>query len=56
MDSILGVIRIVFEVIGVFAMGATMTPNSSSNPVIDVLMRIINALGMNFGKAQNKEN
>lgn len=41
------------SVIGTFAMIATLTPNSSDNTIADFLLKLINALGANVGKAKN---
>ena len=38
---------------GGFSVLATMTPNSADNKVVDMVMRIVNFLGANVGKAKN---
>jgi hypothetical protein len=43
-----------FGLVGIPAVAATMTPNSSSNRRTDLLWRGINACGMNLGKARNR--
>ena len=47
------VIDIALKLVGAFAVIATMTPNESDNNVAAGLMRLINMLGANFGKANN---
>ncbi len=44
---------ILTSVVGVFAMVATLTANESDNKVADILLKVINFLGANFGKAKN---
>lgn len=44
---------IVSQVIGVFSVIASMTPNNDDNKVADQMFRFINILGFNFGKAKN---
>ena len=45
--------QIVVSVVGVAAIVATLTPNSSDNKAVDFLLNIVNALGGNVGKAKN---
>jgi hypothetical protein len=45
--------QIIVSVVGVAAIVATLTPNSSDNKAIDFLLNIVNALGGNVGKAKN---
>jgi len=47
-------VRVFIELVGSFAMIASLTPNSSDNAAIDVVLRVINALGANLGKARNR--
>lgn len=46
-------LQILFGLVGVFAVIATMTKNESDNKVADVLLKTINVLGGNFGNAKN---
>jgi len=41
------------SIVGGFSVLATMTPNSCDNRVVDAVMRVINFLGANIGKAKN---
>lgn len=41
------------SVVGTFAIIATATPNKVDDDIIQVLMKVINFLGANFGKAKN---
>ena len=47
-------IEILVQVVGVFSLVATMTPNTSDNAIADFAMKLVNALGANFGNAANK--
>jgi hypothetical protein len=44
-----------FEVIGVAAVIATMTPNTSDDKVVSWVLASINAVGGNFGKSRNAD-
>ena len=39
--------------VGLFASIATVTPNDSDNKIVQIILTIINKLGLNFGKASN---
>ena len=41
-------------VIGAFAAIAAVTPNKSDDKIVQRLLDIVNALGLNVGKAKNK--
>lgn len=43
------------SIVGLFSVIATMTPNTADNRVADFLLRLINVLGANVGKAKNNE-
>ena len=45
--------QIIVSVVGVAAIIATMTPNSSDNKAVDFLLNIVNAVGGNVGTAKN---
>ena len=45
--------QIVVSVVGVAAIVASMTPNSSDNKAVDFILNIVNAIGGNVGKAKN---
>ncbi|HIA11716.1 MAG TPA: hypothetical protein EYN69_06545 [Flavobacteriales bacterium] len=47
-------VEIVVQVVGAFALIAALTPNSSDNSIADFLLRLVNTLGANLGKAANK--
>lgn len=42
-----------FAAIGLFAAIATLTPNESDNKIADFLLKLVNILGANVGKAKN---
>ena len=42
------------QIIGVFAVIASMTPNEADNQILDKAARLINVFGFNFGKAKNE--
>ena len=44
---------VLFQVIGAFAMIASMTANRTDDKVIDYILKAINFLGFNFGTAKN---
>ncbi len=46
------ILQIALEVVGIFSIVATMTPNDSDNKVVEFVLKIINAVGGNFGKAK----
>lgn len=41
------------SLIGVFALVATRTPNTSDDKIVDVIYKLINFFGANLGKAKN---
>ena len=45
---------ILTQVVGVAALVATLTPNTSDNKAVDFVLNIINMLGANVGKSKNK--
>ena len=46
-------IEVATQIIGTFAVIATMTPNSSDNAIADFLAKVVNFLAGNFGKSTN---
>lgn len=46
--------QIALAIVGAFASIATITPNETDNKIADFLLKAINILGANVGKAQNK--
>jgi len=48
-------IKVVLSVLGVASVVATMTKNKADNKVVNLLLKAINALACNFGKAKNKD-
>lgn len=47
-------IELLLAIIGVVSIIATRTPNKVDNKIVNVLLKAINYVGMNFGKAKNK--
>ena len=45
---------ILTQVVGVAALVATLTPNTSDNKAVDFVLNIINMLGANVGRSKNK--
>ena len=45
---------ILTQVVGVAALVATLTPNTSDNKAVDFVLNVINMLGANVGKSKNK--
>ena len=46
---------IITQVVGVAALVATLTPNTSDNKAVDFVLNLINMLGANVGNSKNKE-
>ena len=46
---------IAVEAVGLFAAIAAITPNKSDDKIVQFLLDVINFIGVNFGKAKNKE-
>lgn len=42
-------------VIGIFSAIATVTPNKVDNIFLDIILNVINVLGLNVGAAENKK-
>tara|TARA_R110002012_G_C11442395_1_gene590772 strand:- start:193 stop:378 length:186 start_codon:yes stop_codon:yes gene_type:complete len=41
------------SIVGGFSVIATMTPNNTDNMIVNKMMKVINFMGANFGKAKN---
>lgn len=48
-------IPVALQVVGAFALIATMTKNKVDDKIGQILMDVINFLAANFGKSKNKE-
>tara|TARA_R110000796_G_scaffold232457_1_gene350728 strand:+ start:1931 stop:2113 length:183 start_codon:yes stop_codon:yes gene_type:complete len=46
-------ITVALAVVGGFAAIATITPNETDDKIVNILLKLINFLGANFGKAAN---
>ena len=46
-------VEILTQVVGTFALIATLTPNTSDNTIADFLAKAVNFLAGNFGKSKN---
>tara|TARA_Y100001938_G_C7761539_1_gene268806 strand:+ start:302 stop:502 length:201 start_codon:yes stop_codon:yes gene_type:complete len=46
-------LEVLTQVVGVFALVATMTPNTSDNAIADFLLKAVNFGAANFGKSAN---
>jgi hypothetical protein len=46
-------LEIGLQLVGTFALIAAMTKNSSDNVIADFLLRVVNTLGGNIGRARN---
>ena len=46
-------LEIITQAIGVFALVATLTPNTSDNSIVDFLLKLVNFGGANIGKSKN---
>jgi hypothetical protein len=47
------IIAIVLQVVGAFSLIATQTSNTADNVISDFLLKVVNGLGGNWGKAKN---
>jgi len=55
-DNLGAIVEVVTSFVGLFALIATLTPNTSDNALADALLRLINTLGANIGKSKNAGN
>ena len=59
MDQVLDIIKkwypIITSIVGTFAVIATMTKNKADNKIVNVLLKVVNWLGANIGKAKNED-
>ena len=46
-------LEILTQAVGVFALVATLTPNTSDNSIVDFLLKLVNFCGANIGKSKN---
>ena len=46
-------LEIITQAVGVFALVATLTPNTSDNAIVDFLLRLVNFGAANVGKSKN---
>ena len=53
--SITELLVIAPAIVGVFSIIATATPNKSDDKIVAVILKIVNLLGQNYGKAANKD-
>lgn len=49
------ILAIAVQLVGVFALIASITPNQADNKIVEALYKVINFLGANFGQAHNSE-
>lgn len=49
------VVEVALQIVGVASMVAVITPTPKDNMILAVLKAGLNALAMNWGKAENKE-
>ena len=52
-ENFSNVVEVVLNLVGAFAVIATMIPNESDNKIVAFVLNVINTLGANFGKASN---
>jgi hypothetical protein len=55
METFLEILKAAGAIVGGFALLATMTKNPTDDTVASWLLKLINFLGANFGRAQNEE-
>jgi hypothetical protein len=46
-------LEILTQAVGVFALVATLTPNTSDNAIVDFILKLINFGGANIGSSKN---
>lgn len=46
-------LEVLTQVVGTFALVATLTPNTSDNAIADFLAKVVNFFAGNFGKSTN---
>jgi hypothetical protein len=49
------VFDVITRIVGIAAIISALTPNTSDNKAVDLVLNILNALGGNVGKATNAE-
>ena len=54
-DGLSKYLPVALQVVGLFSLIATLTPNSVDNKIAQVLMDLVNFLGANLGKSKNAE-
>tara|TARA_Y100000817_G_scaffold205588_1_gene161142 strand:+ start:1542 stop:1727 length:186 start_codon:yes stop_codon:yes gene_type:complete len=47
------IVEILTQVVGVAALVATLTPNESDDKIVGFVLKVVNVLGANVGKASN---
>jgi len=47
------IVEILTQVVGVAALVATLTPNESDDKIVSFVLKVVNVLGANVGKASN---
>ncbi len=52
-DNLPSYLEIITQAVGVFALVATLTPNTSDNAIVDFILKLINFGGANVGKSSN---
>tara|TARA_Y100000356_G_C11121248_1_gene214926 strand:+ start:295 stop:480 length:186 start_codon:yes stop_codon:yes gene_type:complete len=50
------IVEILTQVVGVAALVATLTPNESDDKIVGFVLKVVNVLGANVGKASNDPN
>jgi len=54
-ENIAIALGVVAQVVGSFALIATMTPNKSDDKIVQKIIDVVNILGANVGNAANKK-
>ena len=50
------IVEILTQVVGVAALVATLIPNESDDKIVGFVLKVVNVLGANVGKASNDPN
>ena len=49
-------LALIFQVIGIFALIATLTPNKADDKIVQWILDLVNFFAANIGKAKNTPN
>jgi len=53
LNTVIALIPAILQIVGGFAVIATLTPNTADDRILKFILDIVNFLGANIGKAKN---